>query len=194
MPSSQADMKYLAWEVLSKTHLGFIPLSRSTTMSEKENLPRRVLLIEDDREVANPLLTLLLVAGYDVEMALDGPTAVETAESFRPDVCLVDVNVPRLNVYELARCFRESLENLPLLANITPFAERDDWDADAEFDLEFTAPSDPLAVVDQLSDFLRNDPTKTRSKVPSDTAQLKLRMPERRRNTLPHTAGSWLRK
>ena len=66
-------------------------------MSEKFT-PRRVLLIDDDRDLTTPLATLLLVAGYEVEMALDGPTAVETAEAFRPDVCLIDLNVPRLNV------------------------------------------------------------------------------------------------
>src|SRR5882672_2166451 len=93
---------------------------------------------------STPLATLLLVAGYDVEMAFDGQTAVETAEIFRPDVCLVDLNVPRLNVYELTRCLRERLPQPPLLANVTPFDERDDWDADAEFDLDFTKPSDPI--------------------------------------------------
>jgi len=123
-------------------------------MSEKLS-PRRVLLIDDDRELTTPLATLLLVAGYEVEMAFDGPTAVETAESFHPDVCLVDVNVPRLNFYDLVRCLRERLDKPPVFANVTPFEERDDWYADAQFDLDFTKPSDPFVVVDQLASFLR---------------------------------------
>jgi DNA-binding response OmpR family regulator len=158
-------------------------------MSEK-HVARRVLLVADDRELASPLAMLLIVGGYEVEMALDGPTALETAETFCPDVCLVDVNVPRLNVYDLTRCFREQLEHPPLLANITPFAERDDWDADAEFDLDFTAPSDPFEVVDQLSNYLRTGPAETRREVP----KVQARLPEPREDTLPHTGGSWSRR
>jgi two-component system, chemotaxis family, CheB/CheR fusion protein len=135
-------------------------------MSE-EHIPQRVLLIDDDRELTTPLATLLLVAGYEVEMAFDGPTAVETAESFRPDVCLVDTNVPRLNVYDLVRCLRERLDQPPILANVTPFAERDDWDADAEFDLDFTKPSDPFVVADQLGRFLNVGHSEMRTKVPN---------------------------
>jgi two-component system, OmpR family, response regulator len=122
-------------------------------MSENQNL-RRVLLIDDDRELTTPLATLLLVAGYEVEIAFESPTAIETAESFHPHVCLVDLNVPGLNVYDLIRCLRDRLDQPPLFANVTPFEERDDWDADAEFDLDFTKPSDPFVVVDQLANFL----------------------------------------
>jgi two-component system, OmpR family, response regulator len=108
-------------------------------------------------------------------MAFDGPTAFDTAESFRPDVCLVDLNVPRLNVYDFVRSLRERLDQPPVLANVTPFEERDDWDADAEFDLDFTKPSDPFVVVDQLAHFLRiglseertNAPTEWKPRLPS---------------------------
>jgi two-component system, OmpR family, response regulator len=136
-------------------------------MSEKLN-PRRVLLIDDNRELTTPLASLLLVAGYEVEMAFDGPTAVEAVESFHPDVCLVDLNVPRLNIYDLVRCLRERMDQPPLLGNITPFEDRDDWDADAEFDLDFTKPSDPFVVVDQLASFLRVGRSEMRTQVPND--------------------------
>jgi two-component system OmpR family response regulator len=146
-------------------------------MSEMVN-PTRVLLIDDDRDLTTPLATLLLVAGYEVEMAFDGPTAVEAVASFHPDVCLVDLNVPRLNVYELVQCLRERMDQPPLLGNVTPFEERDDWDADAEFDLEFTKPSDPFVVVDQLASFLRIGYSEMRTKVPKDW---KPRLPSFRR-------------
>jgi DNA-binding response OmpR family regulator len=150
-------------------------------MSEN-HLPLRVLLINDNREVSAPLATLLLVVGYEVEMAFDGPSAIEAAESFRPDICLVDVNVPRLNVYDLSGCLRERLDKPPFLGNITPFHDRDDWDVDAEFDLDFTKPSDPVLVVEQMSDFLRLDKAKNEQ----DTSQChkthgKPRMPSFRR-------------
>ena len=144
--------------------------------------PRRVLLVDDNREMTTPLATLLLVAGYEVEMAFDGPSAIETAESFHPEICLVDVNVPRLNVYDFARSLRERLDQPPLLGNVTPFSDRDDWDADAEFDLDFTKPSDPLAVVEQLSGYLRLDSSEMSKKVPSGGKHGKPRMPSYRRD------------
>ena len=148
-------------------------------MSEKTN-PRRVLLIDDDRDITTPLATLLLVAGYEVEMALDGQSAIETAESFHPDICLVDANVPGLNMYDLSRCLRK-LEPQPLLANITPFHERDDWDADAEFDLDFTKPSDSLVIVEQLSAYLRTGSPEMSNRLHKTDTQAKTRMPSFRR-------------
>ena len=143
--------------------------------------PRRVLLVDDNREMTTPLATLLLVAGYEVEMAFDGPSAIESAESFRPEICLVDVNVPRLNVYDFAGSLRERLDHPPILGNVTPFSERDDWDADAEFDLDFTKPSDPLQVVEQLSSYLRLDSSEMSKKVHSGGKHGKPRMPTYRR-------------
>lgn len=144
--------------------------------------PRRVLLVDDNRETTTPLATLLLVAGYEVEMAFDGPSAIETADSFRPDICLVDVTVPRLNVYDFARSLREHLDEPPILGNVTPFSERDDWDADAEFDLDFTKPSDALQVVEQLSSYLRLDSSKMSNEVHSGGKHGKQRMPSYRRD------------
>jgi two-component system OmpR family response regulator len=162
-------------------------------MSTKNNIPRRVLLVEDDPETAASLATLLGVAGYQVETVFDGETALETAEAFQPDVCLIDVNLARSDGYELARRIREELEHPPLLANVTPFDERDDWDADAEFDLDFTKPSDPFEIVDQLSSFLRKDCAETRTKV-HNVKQGRTRLPEFRRNTFPATASSYFRE
>jgi len=131
----------------------------------EKNLPRRVLLVEDDREMAAAVATLLLVAGYEVEMAFDGETALETAHSFEPQLCLVDLDVPRLNIYDFARSLRDLMENPPFLANVTPFVDRDEWDSDAEFDLDFSRPSDPLHVAKQVIDFLRSDLPKLSSAV-----------------------------
>jgi two-component system, OmpR family, response regulator len=99
---------------------------------------RRILVVEDDQDMAMSLTFLLGAAGYEVETAADGVTALEAAEAFHPDICLVDVNVPQLSGYDLARRLRQDFETPPLVANVTPFNERDDWDADAEFDLDFT--------------------------------------------------------
>jgi DNA-binding response OmpR family regulator len=147
-------------------------------MSDKQ-VPFRVLLIEDDHERVTSLATLLLVAGYEVEMAFDSQSAIETAESFRPDVCLVDLNSAWLNIYDLVRCFCERIARPPFLANVTPFSDREAWDSDAEFDVDFTRPSDPVLVVRQLTAFLRNELPTVRTNI-RNTPPAKLRLPEPR--------------
>ncbi len=140
--------------------------------------PRRLLIINDDRERTMALANLLLVAGYEVETAFDGPSAIESAEAFGPAICLIDVNVPRLNVYDLVRSFCQRLDQLPVLGNITPFSERDEWDADAEFDFDFSNPSDPYHVVEQLSNFLLTDSSRLNRKTPKIVG---IRKPTRQR-------------
>jgi DNA-binding response OmpR family regulator len=125
----------------------------------------RVLIVEGTQARATSLTFLLGAAGYAVETASDGVTALEAAQVFHPDICLVNVNVPKLNGYDLARRLRTELEFPPLFANVTPFCERDDWEADAQFDLDFSKPSDPCVIVEQLSNFLRNELPEARTKV-----------------------------
>lgn len=137
----------------------------------------RILVVEDDPEISATLAMLLAAAGYEVKTAFDGDSALFAAEAFNPQICLVDVNVPRMSGYELARRLREQMEHPPLFANVTPFDQRDDWDGDAEFDLDFTKPSDPFVVVEQLSDFLSANQAKTRNRV-HNNRQAKARMPQ----------------
>lgn len=119
----------------------------------------RVLVVEDDQDMAISLGLLLGAAGYEVETVSDGATALKAVQQFHPDICLIDVNVPVMSGYDLVRRLKEELESPPLLANVTPFSERDDWDA--EFDIDFTKPSDPFAIVEQLKDFLQGPKMRT---------------------------------
>jgi PAS domain S-box-containing protein len=69
--------------------------------------PRRVLVVDDHRDGAESLGTMLELAGHEVTLAHDGFAAIERAAEFRPDVILMDVGMPRLNGLDATRLIRQ---------------------------------------------------------------------------------------
>ncbi len=67
----------------------------------------RVLVIEDNRDAAETMRDLLELYGHEVRVALDGPTGVEAAREFRPQVVLCDIQLPGMSGYDVARTLRE---------------------------------------------------------------------------------------
>jgi CheY-like chemotaxis protein len=68
-------------------------------------MPRRVLVVDDNRDSAESLARLLELMGHQTAIAYDGPSAVDSAEAFRPEV-LLDVGLPGLDGYEVVRRIR----------------------------------------------------------------------------------------
>jgi CheY-like chemotaxis protein len=68
--------------------------------------PQRLLVIDDNRDTAETLREVLQAYGYTTQVAFDGPSGLEAAKSFRPDVALVDIGLPSMDGYEVARCIR----------------------------------------------------------------------------------------
>jgi PAS domain S-box-containing protein len=68
---------------------------------------RRILVVDDSRDSATSMAMVLRLSGNEVRVAHDGVQAVEAAESFRPEVVLMDVVMPRRNGYEATRRIRE---------------------------------------------------------------------------------------
>jgi CheY-like chemotaxis protein len=66
-----------------------------------------VLVVDDNRDAADSLGALLRSLGGEVRVAYDGPSALEMLADFRPDVALMDIGMPRMDGYELARQVRE---------------------------------------------------------------------------------------
>ncbi len=65
--------------------------------------PRRILVVDDNRDAAESLMTLLEIAGHDVRFTLDGEAAIAIAERFRPDVMILDLGMPTVSGYDVAR-------------------------------------------------------------------------------------------
>lgn len=68
--------------------------------------PRRILVVDDNRDAAISLSMLLRIMGNEVHAVHDGLAAVEAAVEFRPDMILLDIGLPKLNGYEAARRIR----------------------------------------------------------------------------------------
>jgi two-component system, chemotaxis family, CheB/CheR fusion protein len=68
---------------------------------------RRILVADDNQDLAAALGTLLELMGHDVRTVHDGVEAVQEAATFQPDVILLDIGMPRLNGYEAPRHIRE---------------------------------------------------------------------------------------
>jgi PAS domain S-box-containing protein len=67
---------------------------------------RRVLVVDDNVDSAESLAVLLRLYGHDVRLAHDGEAALEEARSFRPDVMFLDIDLPKMDGYEVARRLR----------------------------------------------------------------------------------------
>jgi PAS domain S-box-containing protein len=113
---------------------------------------RRVLVIEDNDDAREMLRIVLVHAGHMVYEAADGPAGVMIATDARPDVALVDVGLPGLDGYEVARRIRAGSNGSMRLVAITGYGQADDRKRalEAGFDAHLTkpvAPDDLIAVV-----------------------------------------------
>ena len=112
--------------------------------------PGRVLVVDDNQDLARNIQFLLQEAGYTSLLAHDGPRALELTRRFHPDVILLDLGLPELDGYEVARTLRQSpeFEHLGIVA-ISGYglpADRARTRA-AGFDAHVTKPVDPPALV-----------------------------------------------
>ena len=129
-------------------------------MSVHSSNPRRILVVDDNQDAAMSLAVLLREIGYQVETAFDGRTAIEAARRFGPEICILDINMPGMTGYELARRIRElAPQNPPVLATMTAYHDGHHLDraVDAGFDLHFTKPADVSDMVEQLEDCLAQE-------------------------------------
>jgi CheY-like chemotaxis protein len=88
--------------------------SRSAGTAEKsDSAPRiekrgaRILVVDDNADMASSLMTLLQLIGNEVEAALDGPSAIEAARRLEPEFVLLDIGLPGMDGYEVARKLRQ---------------------------------------------------------------------------------------
>lgn len=125
----------------------------------------RVLVVDDNVDACEGTAMLVEFAGYRVEIAFDGPVALEKAERFRPHAVLLDIAMPRMNGYEVARRLRESpLTRDALLVALTGLGAADDvaraWQAG--FDDYRLKPVDIDELLDLLSTRLDQRASRTR--------------------------------
>jgi len=115
--------------------------------------PCRILLVEDNADARDMLLALLTLERHDVFTASDGPAGVDAALRLRPDVALVDIGLPGLNGYEVARRIRatEPGRTIKLIA-LTGYGQSEDTRQarEAGFDLHLVKPVEPRRLDEAL--------------------------------------------
>jgi signal transduction histidine kinase/CheY-like chemotaxis protein len=106
---------------------------------------RRILVVDDNSDAGDSLAMLLEMTGHQVQIARNGMQAVEIASLFKPDVGLLDIGLPGMNGYELAKRLRnEPFGKDLLLIALTGYGQEDDRrrTREAGFDHHLTKPAD----------------------------------------------------
>jgi CheY-like chemotaxis protein len=119
----------------------------------------RILLVEDNRDAAESLRTLLELAGYNVEVAGDGATALALARSFHPEVVLCDIGLPgEMDGYGVAAALSQGGDGGPYLIALSGYGQPADRERarKAGFDRHLTKPADPMALRRLLADLGRH--------------------------------------
>ncbi|MEA2559991.1 MAG: hypothetical protein QOH06_1495 [Acidobacteriota bacterium] len=119
------------------------PLEDGEAPARSRRSARRVLIIEDNPDAREALQMLLELEGHEVETAADGPTGVELAGRFHPDLVLLDIGLPGENGYEVARRLAEhpARSRMRLVA-LTGYGQESDHllSREAGFDLHLVKP------------------------------------------------------
>jgi PAS domain S-box-containing protein len=103
------------------------PAPRDRPAPSAATAPRRVLVVDDNRDSAETMATLVGIWGHTVRTAHDADGALEAAAELRPDIVLLDIGLPRVSGYEVAAQLQAlpGLEDTVLIA-ITGYGQEDD--------------------------------------------------------------------
>lgn len=141
-----------------------LPVAAAPVAPQREQPPSRdtpappaglkVLVADDNRDAADSLQRILAIYGYDVRVAYDGKTALETTAAFKPSVAVLDIGMPGANGYDVARELRRQEGSAITLIALTGYGQEGDRKRalDAGFDYHVTKPVDPGALNDLLVD------------------------------------------
>ena len=131
--------------------------ANSTTVAAVTTTPRRfrILVVDDNHDSALSLAMMLSIMGHETRTAHDGESAVETAESFLPEVVLLDIGLPKLNGYEVAQRIREQAWGTAMfLIAVTGWGQDEDRQRSAEVGLNvhMVKPVEPAALEKLLAE------------------------------------------
>ncbi len=115
---------------------------------------RRVLIVDDNKDGAQSLAMLLRMMGNDVHTTYDGPSALEAAGAYPPDVVLLDIGLPGMSGHDVARRLRKEpgLEGVVLVA-VTGWGQEEDrrLSREAGFDSHMVKPIDVDALQELMA-------------------------------------------
>ena len=112
----------------------------------------RVLVVDDNRDLADAEAWLLRLCGQTVQQAYDGPAALRIASVFKPDIVFIDLVMPHMNGLELARKLRELPGAKPTIVALTGYDDTEyrEGAAGAGFDGYITKPASTIDFLEFL--------------------------------------------
>ena len=119
--------------------------------------PATVLVVDDDPVILKLLEVNFEMEGFQVVRAADGAEGLERAREVRPDIVVLDVMMPRMTGYEVAKALREdhNTAHIPIIF-VTARAQSSDVEKGMELGVEdyVTKPFDPLELIDRVNSLL----------------------------------------
>lgn len=139
-----------------------LPLSHVATpishLPEQGSSPRtetrRILVVDDNMDAATTICALLKAWGHVVQVAYNGPTAFDIVRDFRPQIILLDIGLPGMSGYDVARRLRtEPFAEGVVIAALTGYGQESDRQRSREagFDYHLTKPPDPRLLESVLA-------------------------------------------
>jgi signal transduction histidine kinase/DNA-binding response OmpR family regulator len=117
---------------------------------------RRVLVVDDNIDAAESIAVFLRLEGHEVRTVSDGAQAVAIAQVFAPQIGVIDIGLPGMNGYEVARRLRlRGAESPSLLIALTGYGQKEDRvrSQEAGFDHHFVKPADPRLIQAAIADW-----------------------------------------
>jgi len=110
--------------------------------------PKRVLVVDDNQDAANTLNSLLESLGHVTRVAFDGPSALQISDEFHPEVVLLDIGMPGMNGYDVARRLRHRTGSPLKIVAITGWGTQEDraLSREAGFDRHLVKPVDEMEL------------------------------------------------
>jgi len=129
------------------------PLAQASVANAIKAAPRRILIVDDNADAANSLSELLKMDGHTTQPVFSAEDALSNAESFAPDVVLLDIGLPRIDGYEVARRLRLISLTGPTLVALTGYGQAEDRERAeaAGFDAHLVKPVDLAALTKLLA-------------------------------------------
>lgn len=124
-----------------------------TLSSPQTSSPRRVLVIDDNEDSAELVAMIASMLGHQVQVAYRGADALAAARANAPDVVLLDISLPDMTGYEVARTLKQEGLHGQFMVAISGYGEAKDRQLahEAGFDEHLTKPIDPAQVEEVLT-------------------------------------------
>jgi PAS domain S-box-containing protein len=143
--------------VVSLPVTGERPRSDPPSRAQRQAKGLRILVVEDVPDTAQTFVMLVKAMGHDARAFHDGPSALVAYRTYQPDVVLLDIGLPGMSGYEVARRLRsERGSKRPLLLAVTGYGGEEERrrTREAGFDFHMTKPLDPVSLEKLLASVL----------------------------------------